>query len=50
MNLDNPILSADGGRYYSVGGKLSYKTFEHRGYNCSLEWVDGEPAMLICRS
>jgi hypothetical protein len=47
MNLDNPILSQDGGRYYGVGGPTAYKTFTHRGYCCSLEWVDGEPAMLI---
>ena len=50
MNLDNPILSSDGGRYFAVGGPTAFKTFEHRGYHCSLEWVDGEPAMLIWSS
>lgn len=50
MNLENPILSQDGNRYYAVGGQLAYKQFDHRGYHCSLEWVDGEPAMLIWSS
>ena len=50
MNLDHPILSSDGGRYFAVGGATAFKTFEHRGYHCSLEWVDGEPAMLIWSS
>lgn len=47
MNLEHPILSADGGRYFAVGGPSAYKIMEHRGYTASFEWVDGEPAMLM---
>lgn len=47
MNLENPILSSDGGRYYAVGGASAHKVKEFRGYTASFEWVDGEPAMLI---
>jgi len=47
MNLETPILNQDGSAYYHVGGETAYKVFEHRGYKCSIEWVDGEPAMLL---
>ena len=47
MNLETPILAADGNAYYAVGGPTAYREFEHRGYRCTLDWVDGEPTMLI---
>jgi len=47
MRLETPLLSSDGNRYFVVGGPTAFKQFEHRGYTCSLEWVDNEPAMLI---
>lgn len=35
----SPILSPDGRPMFSAGGSQSYKTFEHRGFVVSLEWV-----------
>lgn len=35
----SPILSPEGAPVWSVGGSQSWKTYTHRGYVVSLEWV-----------
>lgn len=35
----SPILSPDGRPMFSAGGKHAWKTFTHRGFAVSLEWV-----------
>lgn len=35
----SPILTPDGRPMWSVGGSQAWKTFTHRGYVVSLEWV-----------
>jgi hypothetical protein len=50
MRLDTPIIDGIGGAHYAVGGPDAYRSFERRGLKCSLEWVDGEPAMLIWKA
>lgn len=35
----SPVLSPDGLPMWSFGGQSAWKTFEHRGYVVSLEWV-----------
>lgn len=47
MNLDHPIVSSDGNRYYAVGGKDSVSRREYRGYYASFEYVDGHPTLLM---
>ena len=47
MNLNTPLVGANGGPIYSVGGPSAFKTYERRGFNVSFEWVEGEPCMLI---
>lgn len=50
MNL-SPIQAADGSPIFNAGGRHSYKSFTHRGYVCSLEWVGqgnrSQPCMVI---
>ena len=47
----SPILSPDGRPVYSAGGRHAWKTAEHKGFVCSLEWVgEGKksaPCMVI---
>ena len=47
----SPIQTPDGRPMFSAGGRHSFKTFEHRGYICSLEWVGqgkkSAPCMVI---
>lgn len=48
MRLDTPVLDGVGGAaYYKVGGPDALRTFEHKGFRGALQWVDGEPALLI---
>ena len=35
----SPVLDPNGNPVYSAGGRHAWKTFEHRGYTVSLEWV-----------
>lgn len=50
MNL-SPILASDGSPIFNAGGRHAWKTFTHRGYVCSLEWVGSgrraQPCMVI---
>lgn len=47
----SPISMPDGRPMWSVGGEHAWKTFEHRGFHVSLEWVGNhrrtEPCMCI---
>lgn len=50
-----PVLGPDGLPYFSAGGHHAWKTFEHKGYTVSLEWVgDGSrksfPCMVIWKT
>lgn len=47
MNLNSEIIGANGAALYGVGGPAAYKTYERRGFCVSMEWLDGEPCMLI---
>ena len=49
----SPVLDPHGRPVFSAGGKHAWKTFEHRGYAVSLEWVISDtrrraaPCMVI---
>lgn len=47
QNLHQRILGADGRELFGLGGARSYAQRESKGYIVSLEWVEGEPAMVI---
>lgn len=47
MNLNTPIVGANGGALYGIGGPSAFKTYARRGFNVSFEWVENEPCMLI---
>lgn len=41
-------LTSDGRPIFSMGGKESYKTFNHRGFVASLEWVGNGSRTASC--
>lgn len=47
----SPIITPDGRPMWSAGGGHTWKTEEHKGFVCSLEWVGQgskhQPAMVI---
>ncbi len=47
MNLNTPIVGANGAPMYGIGGPSAFKTYERRGFCVSFEWIDNEPCMLI---
>lgn len=50
MNLDKlhqRVLGPNGREMFGLGGTRSYRQRESRGYTVSLEWIQGEPAMVI---
>lgn len=44
----SPILTPDGRPMFSAGGDNAWKTFEHRGYVVSLEWVGDHRRSAPC--
>ena len=46
-NLHQRVLGPTGRELFAVGGTKSHAQHEYRGYAVSLEWIDGEPAMVI---
>ena len=44
----SPILTPDGRPIFSMGGKESFKTFSHKGYVVSLEWVGNGKKTAAC--
>lgn len=44
----SPVLSPDGRPLFSAGGEQAWKTFEHRGFVVSLEWVGDHRRALPC--
>ena len=44
----SPIRNPDGLPMWSAGGKHAWRTFEHRGYVVSLEWVGNHRAAQKC--
>ena len=44
----SPIRSPEGLPMWSAGGKHAWKTFEHRGYVVSLEWVGNHRQARKC--
>lgn len=47
MNTKNPIYDASGRPLFACGGNKAWRTHDLGGYQVSMEWVDGEPAMVI---
>lgn len=47
MNF-NGNLTSDGRPIFSMGGKESFRTFSHRGYVVSLEWVGNGKKTAAC--
>lgn len=47
MNTKFPLYDSSGRLLFAVGGAQAWKTHDCHGYNVSMEWVDGEPAMVI---
>jgi hypothetical protein len=47
MNINKPILGADGRPFYCLGGMQAWRTHDAGDYIVSLEWVENEPAMVI---
>jgi len=50
MNLDKlhqRVLGPNGRPMFGLGGARSYAQREAKGYTVSLEWIEGEPAMVI---
>jgi hypothetical protein len=47
QNLHQRVLGANGRELFGLGGTRSYRQHESRGYHVSLEWIEGEPAMVI---
>lgn len=44
----SPLLNPDGLPMWSAGGKHAWRTFEHRGYVVSLEWVGNHRSAQKC--
>lgn len=44
----SPVLSPDGRPLFSAGGGQSWKTFNHRGFVVSLEWVGNHRRAAPC--
>ena len=44
----SPIRNPDGLPMWSAGGKHAWRTYEHRGYVVSLEWVGNHRAAQKC--
>lgn len=44
----SPVLSPQGLPVWSAGGKHAWRTFEHRGYVVSLEWVGNHRQARKC--
>lgn len=47
MNTKNPIRDAHGRSLFAIGGAQAWKTHEAGDYRVSMEWIDGEPGMVI---
>lgn len=44
----SPILTPDGRPIFSMGGQQAYKTYSHRGFVASLEWVGNGSKTAAC--
>ena len=44
----SPILTPDGRPIFSMGGAQSYKTYSHKGFVISLEWVGNGKRTAAC--
>lgn len=47
MNTNNYILDAQGRQLFSIGGPHAWRIHDAGEYIASMEWVDGEPAMIL---
>lgn len=46
-NLHQRVIGPTGRELFGLGGVRSYRQAEAKGYVVSLEWISGEPAMVI---
>lgn len=46
-NLHQRVVGPTGREIFGLGGERSYRQAEAKGYTVSLEWLAGEPAMVI---
>jgi hypothetical protein len=44
----SPVITPDGRPVFSAGGEQAWKTFEHRGFVVSLEWVGDHRRAAPC--